>query len=57
MLKLADKNIKTTLTALEMYKYLNKAIEDMDKKTQVELLEMVITMWRIKNELKGFAAD
>lgn len=32
MLKLADKNMKTTVTVLEMYKYLNKTIEDMQKK-------------------------
>lgn len=40
-----------------MYTYLSKAIEDMGNKTQIELLEMVITMQRINNELKGFAAD
>lgn len=40
-----------------MYKHLSKAIEDMANKTQIELLEMVITMWRIKNELKEFVAD
>lgn len=46
MLKLTDKNFKTTITALEKYKYLNKVIEDMEKKTQVELLEMAVMMWR-----------
>lgn len=46
MLKLTNKNIKTTITALEKNKYLNKVIEDMEKKTQIELLEMAIMMWR-----------